>query len=119
MNALPLLVSEICIVGGHPAYGMDANGAHPAQTLFEDDGGGFSELKVVGSIVGAASVTGESPLYWASRVTVESLEVSGLTSLTYGTTPHEGADFAARDEAIEWGGDAGETLSVDFESTIS
>lgn len=121
MNALPLLISDICLVGGHPAYGMDANNAHPSQSLFEDgpDGGGFSELKVVGSIVGAASISGESPLYWASRVTVESLEVSGLNSLTYGTTPHEGADFAARDEAVDWDASAVDTLSVEFESTIT
>lgn len=103
LNAFGPLLTEICLTGGHPAYAMDARNVHPAQVLFEDDANGaaFSTARVSGFTVGAASITGESPLYWAAHVTIETTEVSGVASATEGTVPHVGATFTASDEADE------------------
>ena len=103
LNAFGPLITEVCLRGGHPAYAMDAGNVHPRQVLFEDDarGAAFSSVRVSGVTVGAASIAGESPLYWAANVTIETTEVSGTTDTAQGTTSHVGATFTMSDEADE------------------
>ncbi|HEY3494739.1 MAG TPA: hypothetical protein VGK73_08645 [Polyangiaceae bacterium] len=94
-RAVLKLVTEVVRVGGHPAYAMDPANVQPQQVLYWDgDGGcGFSTVTVTGAQMGAAAFSEGGPAYHGVRVILETGEVSGVADETYGSVPHEGANF--------------------------
>lgn len=82
------ILKEICNVGGHAAYGMDANNVQPLQVLTNDSPGsaGFSSLRFVSGNHGPAGFGEGPPKYWAGRVILESVEYGRRTNTAQGVS---------------------------------
>lgn len=91
------MVDQICQLGGHPAYPSDYAGTFLKQTLFDDDGCGFSESTIPanGTRMGGASFNedGSPPVYYGCRIMIEATEIAGTQSSAVNAAPHTGGDF--------------------------
>jgi len=105
-RTIELLVQEVILVGGHPAYAMAPGGTQPQQILYWDGsdvtiddvttavpGCGFSSVKLIGSTKGAASFAEGSPVYHGVRLTLETTEIGEAADPDLGWAPHLGANF--------------------------
>jgi hypothetical protein len=97
LRVVQKIISEICRVGSHPAYGLDANEVQANQVIVGEGEGtcGFKSFRYVGSTPpGQASFGEGAPTYWATRIVCESTELGDYTDSTIGTT-HSGLRFFA------------------------